>query len=79
MEHTIFHCNKWESYRSKVKREIEHKINPDNAINILENDKRKWKIVANHVRKIMKNKEIERRLWQSRLEIIMVNTVIEQR
>lgn len=65
VEHTIFHCKRWEAITQATCRKVGQEIKPKNIVEIMMKSKDDWDLVHNMIKSIMKTKEEEERRLQS--------------
>nr|CAH7729394.1 unnamed protein product [Callosobruchus chinensis] len=61
VEHTLFVCARWQSYRQVAEEELSENITADNMVQIMMTGEAKWRTVHTMVRKILSAKETEER------------------
>lgn len=59
-EHTLFHCEKWNTLRQETYLTLGHQLNPDNLTVHLTESKHKWHIIQMLIQRIMRQKEKDR-------------------
>lgn len=65
VKHTIFKCRRWDTQRITAYIEVGDELNEDNMVDIMMEDKKNWAKIGNFIRKVMKKKEEEERLWNN--------------
>lgn len=61
VEHTFFHCQRWEAERNLTERNIAVALTPENIVTLMLEREDKWEIITNHIRTILKTKERDER------------------
>nr|CAI5864374.1 unnamed protein product [Callosobruchus analis] len=64
VEHTVFRCSRWESIRSRTYNVLHKIITPENMLETMTEDGRRWEELMTMIRQIMSLKEKEERAWK---------------